>query len=82
MRPYHNYCLHLITDKHPRTVSATSDNFIGIQPLLLFATVLLVVQTRANRFIYKRVKKIYSQVAILENSELTIDQAIPLISKP
>ena len=38
--------------------------------LLIFATAFLVVQVRAEKFIYRRIKQIYDDVALLESSSL------------
>ncbi len=42
-----------------------------LMPLLIFSFSFLVLQIRIEKFIYKRIKKIYDDVALLESSSLT-----------
>ncbi len=41
--------------------------------LAIFLTTFLIIQIRIERFIYRRIKKIYDDVALLESSSLTSD---------
>ena len=45
--------------------------FLSIFGILTFITSFLVLQIRIERFIYRRIKKIYDDVALLESSSLT-----------